>query len=299
MKLAIDGDTLCYKACFATEYNVYKLEEEGYVFRYKKDCDGFIALNFDGEDFPDVIKEKVIEPISHTYHLLKIMTEGLCNELKPDSVHIFLSSNEYSNFRYMIPYPIKYKGNRPDKPIHIEEARQYLIKNYKAEVTDGYEADDALGMFLTLHNDEAVVAAVDKDLRQIPGKHYHLDTCLLTFIGEVEGLRSFYRQMLMGDRVDNIIGIDGIGIKTAEKLIDKLHMQKDMDDIVRAKYKEFFKEDWENMYKSNFDLLWVLRSEEEYQETKKYYDTRKREAEGPRTPEMDTKQIDTIGGITS
>lgn len=279
--VVVDGDTICYKACFATEYSTYHLEEEGLAFRYKKDIDGYLALNFDGDETPDINKVKVIEPLSHTYYLVRLMVEGIVNDTGARDCIIFLSGQ--SNFRYSIPYPIGYKSGRPDKPVHLPDCRSYLVSTYGARIVDGYEADDAIGIYASTHPG-TIIASVDKDLRQLAGMHYHLDRKTIEIVEEVDALRSFYRQMLTGDRTDSIIGLDRIGPKTAEKLINHLQTEKEMDEVVRAKYKEGFGENWWEMYHSNFDLLHILRSQEEYEGVKNYYENIKRESEGEKAP---------------
>src|SRR5512139_1957182 len=57
----------------------------------------------------------------------------------------FLSGS--NNFRKEI-YP-EYKANRKDvvRPKHLPLVREFLQYEWSAAVTDGYEADDALGMY--------------------------------------------------------------------------------------------------------------------------------------------------------
>lgn len=270
-KVVADGDTICYKACFATQYQTYDLEEEGLKFRYYKDIQNWMALNFDEEDFPTFIKTEVVEPINYTFHIVDKIMEGIKNDTGINDITIYLSPSSSDNFRYRIPYPVPYKGNRPEKPIHLEDCRKFLRDRYNATVASGVEADDAIGIFATV-NTNCVIASVDKDLRQIAGNHYHLDDKTFQNVTEVQGLRALYRQMLMGDRVDNIIGIKGIGIKTAEKLIDHLYSENEMDRVIREQYKIHFKDKWESMYKANYDLLKILRTEEEKEEVRKKYE---------------------------
>jgi 5'-3' exonuclease len=51
-----------------------------------------------------------------------------------------------NNFRYEL-YP-QYKANRKDKPrpTHLDVCKELLVKQWKCKVTDGIEADDALGI---------------------------------------------------------------------------------------------------------------------------------------------------------
>lgn len=261
-KVVCDGDSIAYKAAFSTQYQTYQVEGEDITFRYLRDCEAYLALNFDKEDYPNYTKVQVLEPINHTLHIVNKIIEGVVEATKATDLIIYLSGDE--NYRKKVPYPVTYKGNRGEKPVMLPDIRKYLVERYKAIITDGCEADDAIGIYAT-ENPGCIVASVDKDLRQIPGRHYHLDKKDFTDVSEVEGLRVLYRQMLTGDRTDNILGVDRIGVKTAEKLIDKLHQERDMYRVVVEKYKECFGKDWEAMFKSNYALLKVLTSKEEYE----------------------------------
>jgi 5'-3' exonuclease len=66
--------------------------------------------------------------------------------------------------------------------------------------------------------------------------------------------------MLMGDTVDNIPGIKGIGPKKAEKLLDKTK-REDWDKLVEEKYEEFFGEGWFHRMLQNTQLLWMIQKD--------------------------------------
>lgn len=259
MKALIDGDLVCYKACFATEYSIYRIPDEGFWFRYKRECDSWIKANYDEEDYPPIEKDKIIEPLANTLHLANLIVSGLLKELDTGDYTIYLSGPK--NFRNHIPYPVKYKGNRPAKPVNLEACRQYLIDHYRVVVTDGYEADDGIGIAA---NNDTIVVTIDKDLNMIEGHHYHMDRKERYTVTKAQGLRAFYRQLLTGDSIDSIIGIPKIGPKKAEKIIPETMMfQSDMEKATREEYKKAFGEKWYQMYKANQDLLWILRSEDE------------------------------------
>src|SRR5512139_1256183 len=146
----------------------------------------------------------------------KLMRDIL-NETSSDGYLAFLSGP--NNFRKEI-YP-EYKANRKDlvKPKHLAVVRLFLAQEWNAEVTDGYEADDALGMY---HNKETIVCSIDKDLLMIPGLHYNFVKKEYTVVDELEGLRSLYRSALVGDKADNIFGVRGIGKVKAAQFINDL-----------------------------------------------------------------------------
>jgi 5'-3' exonuclease len=87
-------------------------------------------------------------------------------------------------------------------------------------MTDGIEADDMLAIRATELGDDSVMVTLDKDLDQVVGWHYNFVKKNKYFITKDEGLLNFYKQFLVGDRTDNIIGVKGIGDKKAHKLLE-------------------------------------------------------------------------------
>lgn len=178
----------------------------------------------------------------------KLMRDIL-SETSSDSYLAFLSGP--NNFRKEI-YP-EYKANRKDlvKPKHLPVVRLFLAQEWNANVTDGYEADDALGMY---QNEETVVCSIDKDLLMIPGNHYNFVKKEFCSVDELEGLRSFYRSALVGDKSDNIFGVRGIGKVKAAKLIDNLIEERDMYNTVCSLYND------PERLEMNLDCLWIWRN---------------------------------------
>jgi hypothetical protein len=86
-----------------------------------------------------------------------------------------------------------------------------------AKMSENEEADDSVGIASTEGN--YWIVHVDKDLDQLPGWHYNPVKDEEYYVTEFEGLYSFYKQILTGDRVDNIEGIRGIGPVKADKIL--------------------------------------------------------------------------------
>lgn len=157
-----------------------------------------------------------------------------------------------NNFRKQVNP--EYKANRKDKPLPrwLNSCREYLVTEWKAEVTDGYEADDALGM---AQNSDTILCSIDKDLDQIAGQHYNFVKQEFYEVLEIDGLRHFYKQLLIGDRSDNIFGVDKIGKVRASRLIDPLNEEEDMYATVRDLY------DSQERLLTNGQCLWIWRKE--------------------------------------
>jgi 5'-3' exonuclease len=156
-----------------------------------------------------------------------------------------------------------YKENRKDKakPKHLEVIRQHLIDVYEATVSkNGFEADDALGF---LQNEDTVIASIDKDLRMIPGYHYHLDDKTLTYIQPFEAMRNFYTQLLTGDAVDNVKGIEGCGPVGAKKLLKDCQNEEQMFQVVYDQYcpPSMSVEHSEARMLKNSKLLWIMQKD--------------------------------------
>jgi len=161
-----------------------------------------------------------------------------------------------NNFRYTI-YP-EYKANRKGKPdpIYRQDANAYLVTEYQATVTDGYEADDGIGIEATrlfAQGSDFTIATIDKDLNMLPGLHYNWRKNEFLDVSPVDGLRSFYRSILTGDATDNIPGVGGIGPVKSARIINDLTDEIDMYEAVEAMYT-----DKERMVR-NAQCLWILR----------------------------------------
>ena len=89
------------------------------------------------------------------------------------------------------------------------------------------------------------ILRLGKEVR--PGKIYE--------VSEIEGLRSFFRSLLVGDRSDNIIGINGIGKVKASKLIDHLEEERHMIETVFNLYND------KERFLMNANCLWIMRKE--------------------------------------
>ena len=134
-----------------------------------------------------------------------------------NNMRIYLSGTD--NFRYSIAKTMPYKGNRATmvRPQFLPAARDYLVEKYGAIIIDGYEADDGIATDMTVTG--AAHCGIDKDLLQIEGLHYNYIKKEWTIVGAEEAEITLYRQILMGDKSDNVPGLPGIGEKKAANVI--------------------------------------------------------------------------------
>lgn len=158
----------------------------------------------------------------------------------PDIFEWELHLTGKDNFRKEKAVTVPYKGNRKDtaKPVHYEAIRKHLVRKWKAVVTDGMEADDKLAMRQhSLTNefkdkDASIIVTLDKDLDQVVGWHYNFVKKERYYMEQDEADLRFFKQFLTGDRIDNIIGVKGIGDKKAQKLLQDLNNKERWDCIV-------------------------------------------------------------------
>lgn len=184
----------------------------------------------------------------------RILIETEAKEFK-----VYLTGKD--NFRKTI-YP-EYKAHRTQpKPVHLEALREYAVTHWNAIIVDGMEADDALAIYQT---SDTVICSLDKDLKQIPGKHYSWEISGKNWnkpashvtVEELEGLRHFYEQLLKGDKSDNIHGIEGIGEVKAKLFLADCESELDMFKVVRHKYGN------DDEMLMNGRVLWLKRSPED------------------------------------
>lgn len=181
-----------------------------------------------------------------------------------------------NNFRYQVDP--NYKANRKGKvdPIYRGDANAYLVEAYDGKVTDGFEADDAMGIAATgIPVDQRIICSIDKDLKQIEGSHYNWRKNEFSEVSSLDGTRLLYRQLLTGDSADNVPGVGGIGPVKSARIINSLTEETDMFQAVKAFYKSE-----ERMIQSG-RLLYIMRNEGEdwYNKYKELNDQTKRSEE--------------------
>jgi 5'-3' exonuclease len=191
---------------------------------------------------------------------LKTLIDDILDACEADDYLIFLSSEDKSNFRYEVSSD--YKANRTTpKPRHYYSLRNHIINNYKHEIVFGMEADDALGI---AQNENTIIVSIDKDLNQVPGKHYNFVKKEHYVVSELEGLQWFYQQLLMGDKgVDNIEGIYGIGPKKAYAAIAHLETEEEMYEKALGMWADAHPDDYQERIIKAGQLLKIRQSEKE------------------------------------
>jgi DNA polymerase-1 len=117
-----------------------------------------------------------------------------------------------------------YKSNRVGvrKPMLLKFLRDWATKKYGSKVMVGLEGDDVLGITATDERDQDIyiVCTIDKDLKTIPAAHYNFGKDESFLIDTAEADRFHMIQTLTGDTTDGYKGCQGVGIKTAEKILD-------------------------------------------------------------------------------
>lgn len=149
------------------------------------------------------------------------------------SVRVFLSGTE--NFRNQVATITKYKGSRDKstRPFWYSAIREYLITHQGAEVSDGIEADDTVSILQwQAEQGDSIICTIDKDLLNVPGHHYNYMKKEARFVSYKDAMLRFYRQILTGDRTDDIPGCKKIGPVAAEKILPKWASEQKMYDAV-------------------------------------------------------------------
>lgn len=172
----------------------------------------------------------------------------------------YLSLDSESNFRNAIAVTAPYKGNRTAaKPHHYDLIRDRLLTYWEFHGIIGQEADDSLAQEQTEKGDKTVIVSIDKDMLQVPGWHYNFVNRTMQKLTFFEGFRNFCVQMLMGDKVDNIIGLHRLGIKTAQKIVnDTSPWEAALLETVALEYKKHGDTELKH-FKENAKLLWLRR----------------------------------------
>lgn len=265
----IDGDTIVYTIGFASQKTIHQVvdsDEEGLIHYENVNKD--LALTFleDNPHLGEVEMSSRIEvsPKEHAFRAIKNLLQKIAEKARADSYKIFISGK--GNFREDLATIQGYKHNRlgKPKPILYDTIREYLLGPQKATLIEGMEADDALSIVFTRGEEgtpvnvskdpdnpvmkvpeKCIIAAIDKDLRNVPGRHINFDKRVadkdgaykFVIVTEEEGRDGFYKQLITGDSADNILGIPGAGAAKADKVFADCISERDYFLAAYSAYK--------------------------------------------------------------
>lgn len=296
LDIIVDGDTLLYKAAMACQYNMHEVYRKGARTRLKEfrkvsELKEFMKQEglVEGENCR--IKQRpVLLSFATAKHIADNFILKFEEHFNKSCVLIFSGKD---NFREVSAMEQPYKGSRwteerrqqarslepqwsywlgltekshviPEIPEHKEALKAYLIARYPSMVINGGEADDALGIYQTNNVNTCLMIKEDKDLDMIPGykfNPYSIKEEPVYFVEELEGYRNFYKQLITGDRVDNIPGIDGAGPKKAEELLNGCITRAEMESAVFTEYEKVYGEEAYKLLVSRGQLLWIMRED--------------------------------------
>ncbi len=175
--------------------------------------------------------------------------KGVINMLRrmdkdyPGSVVVVIFDAKGKTFRDDI-YP-EYKAHRPPMPDDLRSQIEPIHNIIRAMglpilIIDGVEADDVIGTLArqaTEQGVDVIVSTGDKDMAQLVTEHVTLVNTMTNTVMDQPGVVDKFGipaeliidyLALMGDKVDNIPGVPGVGEKTALGLLQNLGS---LDDI--------------------------------------------------------------------
>ena len=219
----IDSDSLLYRVGFSSE------EDEEWIAKARLD-----------ETLTALVDDELNECTDHKF---------------------FISGSE--NFRFAVATTHPYKGNRENikRPKHLKALREHIVNKWEASVSCNKEADDDVCIAANLQP-YCIIAHIDKDLDQIPGSHYNYVKKQFYNVGKFEALKNFYLQCLTGDKIDNIVGLRGIGPVKAKKALKDCFTEKALYETCLQMYNNSM-ENGEARLHENAKLLHLLRSEDD------------------------------------
>lgn len=189
-ELLVDGDILLHRFGFANETTF---------------------------DFGEGVTGQAVAPFEIAYRDAQDFLERLKQRNKATDLTLCFSGSK--NYRYTVLPSYKWNRKHAPKPLLYVELKEKLLEDYVCLEQDKLEGDDLMGIISTANKGQFVICSIDKDLKQIPGRHYNWNTDKKFTITKKDAEYFFYLQILTGDPGDGYTGIPGIGAKKAEAIL--------------------------------------------------------------------------------
>jgi hypothetical protein len=315
--LLTDADVLAYRMSAAVEKRsvIVTHKASGRQKEFDKLTDFKKFLKEQGREFVkdsyDIVNVQSPEDLANCLHIIRSVIKKLETFAFADKHEMYLSAD--LTFREKLDLPSKYKGNRVEmvRPIHLNDAKQYLIHKHKAVKAATMEADDVLSIRAyeeIRKGNRSIIASNDKDTLQAEGVWFYNWTeknpklFEVPLIGSLEkegptvkgfGLKFFAFQLLAGDTTDNYkpyeLSGKRFGAGSAYSLIDPIWEQDEILQAVVDQYKLWYPEPfdyttwegkeiksatWENMIDLYFKCAYMKRSRNDLSDWKLFFETR-------------------------
>ena len=170
------------------------------------------------------------------------MLKSLCKQYDSQRIAVIFDAKG-KTFRNDI-YP-EYKANRPPMPDDLRSQIAPVHNIIRAlgfpiYAIEGVEADDVIGTLshlATQQGQETIISTGDKDMAQLVNPHVSLINTMTNQFLDIEGVKEKFGIPpeliidflgLMGDKVDNIPGVAGVGQKTALGLLQGIGSVNDI-----------------------------------------------------------------------
>jgi len=197
---------------------LYLIDGSGYIFR------AFFAL-------PQLNNSRGL-PTNAVFGFIRMLLK-LLKEERPRHIAVVFDSPR-KTFRDDLFE--SYKANRVEAPSDLTVQIPYILRaveafRIKSLVLEGFEADDVIGTLAAraaLKRFDTVIVTEDKDFMQLVGPHVTLWNTMRDRRVDAREVRARLGvdpsavvdvMALMGDAIDNVKGVPGIGEKTATTLI--------------------------------------------------------------------------------
>ncbi len=207
------------------------------------------------------------EPTGAIYGFIRMLS-SLIKEVNPDYIAVVFDLSK-KTFRHK---KVKsYKATRQETPNLLKEQIpkiKEILKLWGIKVLEleGYEADDIIATLTKKFKNsyEVLIVSPDKDMIQLVDKNVKLLNPIQNIIYDVEKVKEKYGifpnqfvdyQAIVGDSVDNIKGVKGVGKKTAVSLLNQYGsldgIIKNLDRL-KPKVKEAFEKSIDTLKETEF-----------------------------------------------
>jgi len=261
--LILDGDSIAYRCASAAEERsidvLHKPTGKSKVFKHRTEFKKSMLER--GKEITadyEVTDVQESEPLEYVLSTIKNHIKRITDYVEPDKLIIY--AGEQFNFRYDLPLPKPYKGNRTSniRPVHLSKAKEFIRNKYKGSEAVGFEVDDAccIAAYDALRSgDKPIMYRYEKDQDSFNGITLLLEDEMgfsekvVPEVGNLvynkgtvkgDGLKFLAYQWIVGDSSDNYCAYDLSKVKFGAKSgFDVLKDCKTEQEILLAVIKQF------------------------------------------------------------